>query len=109
MSYNPEQYGYHDETRAARIAKKVRRAMKQQSCHGGADHFHEDDCTGCDRFIKCFRKTDGFDCECYCPYCYWTGYWDDCDVKVIPMTHYDPEERYSLCPLCGQNVESVED
>lgn len=50
------------------------------------------------------------DAECRCPNlkCGWSGYWDDCNVKVIKQTWLDPEERYALCPNCGEDVERVE-
>ena len=51
---------------------------------------------------------DDTECRCPNPKCLWEGYWDDCELKVIPMTRQDPEERYSLCPMCGEDVEGVE-
>lgn len=109
MSHDPEKYGYHDSIKEAKIARKVHKAMKQQSCSGGATYFHEDDCAGCQDYIRCAKQSDGFNYETYCTYCNWMGYWDDCNVKIIPMTYQDPEERYSLCPLCGNDTEDFDD
>ena len=106
MSHNPEQYGYHDEAKTARIAKLVQRAMRQQNC-AGSSHFHEDDCAGCNQFIECARQQEDFDAECYCPYCYWLGQWADVNVKTTPQTMQDPEERQYFCPLCGRGVEDA--
>jgi hypothetical protein len=85
------------------------RAKPRDACHTIPASWHDDDCAGCERFIECARVQDGFNAECWCPYCYWYGYWDDCEVKVIRETRMDPEERYSLCPLCGKEVEDVND
>lgn len=85
------------------------RAKLRDACHTIPPSFYEDDCAGCSEFLNCARQQDGFDAECWCPCCYWMGYWDDCDVKIIPMTRQDPEERYSLCPLCGKDVEGADD
>ena len=45
--------------------------------------------------------------ECYCPYCYWMGQWDDVNVNITPQTMQDPEERQYFCPLCGREVEGA--
>lgn len=104
MSHDPEVYGYHDYVKTARIATKVRRAMHQQHC---SSNFHEDDCAGCNSFLDCAKQQEDFSAECWCPYCYWLGTWDECEVKVIKQTWLDPEERYALCPHCRENVEDV--
>ena len=117
MSHNPEQYGYHDEIKAARIARKVQKAMLQQDCsctmtpagRPASGHFHLDDCAGCQDFITCARQQEDFSAECWCPYCYWMGYWDDVRVKITPQTMQDPEERQYFCPLCNKEVEDVND
>jgi hypothetical protein len=53
------------------------------------------------------RRMASPDAECYCPYCWWGGSWDDCSERVIKQTMFDPEERYALCPDCGKEVEAV--
>ena len=83
------------------------RAKLRDACHEIPPHFHEDDCAGCNQFIECARQQDDFNAECYCPYCCWMGQYYDCNVKVIPQTMQDPEERYPLCPLCGRDVEDT--
>ena len=47
------------------------------------------------------------DAECYCPYCWWGGSWDDCIVRIVKQTMHDPEERTALCPECGKEVEDA--
>lgn len=83
------------------------KAKKKDPCHDG--HFHQDDCAGCREFLDCAKREEDFDAECFCWNCYTLLYWDDCDLKVIPQTWQDPEERYALCPHCGREVESVDD
>lgn len=81
---------------------------KRSPCAVVPPPWHEDDCAGCNSYIKCAKQDDSFDSEAICWNCFWHGYWDDCNVKVILATHQDPEERYSLCPRCGNDAEAVD-
>lgn len=87
---------------------RQRRAAYQANCPGSA-HWHQDDCVGCPKFLSCARQQDGYYAECWCPDCCWLGTWDDCNVRVIRETRLDPEERYALCPQCGQDVEPADE
>ena len=53
------------------------------------------------------RRMAQLDAECYCPYCWWGGSWNECDARVVKQTMYDPEKRTALCPDCGKEVEGV--
>lgn len=82
-------------------------ANKAALCHSYPLSFHPNDCAGCNEFLFCAKQQDDFYAECWCPYCCWLGTWDECKVRTIKATHYDPEEKYYLCPMCNQDVEDT--